>query len=200
MRQSRIVACGVVVGFGVIALACCLYLVFEPTGALDGFIWGPSSLLGEAGQCLEHDDLDGALTYANRAVRCGPESWFTYYERAGILEARGDFHEAIKDYTKAGSLGYPVALADRGRVYEKIGETEKALASYCEVLKIRAGPPSDVRSVAQHRLMQRGEDDWRRYSSTVPSLLRFFDESIERHPDNEDLKECRELILRSEQE
>ena len=45
-----------------------------------------------------------------------------------VFEARGEFPESIQDYTKVVSLRDYFALADRGRVYEKMGEFDKAAA------------------------------------------------------------------------
>jgi tetratricopeptide (TPR) repeat protein len=149
------------------------------------------------------------MRFANRAVQCRPDFWITFYARARVFEARGDFAESLRDYTKVDSLGYYDGLADRydtlaerGRVYEKMGDLEKAAAAYCEA--IRGGRDSNrssiVRGVALHRVKgPRTLGGVGRHPDAVPSLLKFINGAIERGPDNRDLRECRELILRSEE-
>ena len=198
MRQYRIVSRCIVVGFGVIALACACYLVLQLWNNLDCIwarIWGPWPLMAKAEKCLERGDFDSALKFANRAVQCRPDLGVTYKVRARVLEVRGDFHESIQDYTKLVSLGEYLALANRGRVHEKMGELDKAAADYCEALR---GDRNNVRSVALHRVMGPGEYDIDRHPDAVSSLLQFINEAIAHEPDNRDLCECRELILQSE--
>jgi tetratricopeptide (TPR) repeat protein len=209
MRQHKIVGRYIVVGLGVIALACACYLVFEVWNKLD-CIWGPTPLLAEAAKCLDRGEYDSALTFANRAVRCRPDFWITYYARAHVFEARGDFAESLRDYTKADSLGYYDGLADRydtlaerGRVYEKMGEFDKAAAAYCEALRggRNSNRSSIVRGVASHRVKGPGAvGGIDRHPDAVPSLLKFIDAAIERHPDNRDLRRCRELIVDEEKQ
>jgi tetratricopeptide (TPR) repeat protein len=202
MNQHRTVGRCIVVGLGVIALACACYLVLgNKLDAIWYTIWGPYPLLGKAEKCLERGDFDGALRFANRAVQCRPDMEVTYDVRAHVFEARGEFRESIQDYTKVVSFRDYFALADRGRVYEKMGEFDKAAADYCEVLRsgrTKSGGSSNVRLVAFHRVMGPGEHGIERYPDAVPSLLKFINEAIKREPDDRGLRECRELILRSE--
>ena len=134
MRQYGIVRGWVVVGIGVIAMAWACYLVFGPTDTYDA-IWGPYPAMNDAHQCLRRGDFNRALAFANRAVRCRPDVQSTYRCRAMVLEARHDFGESLRDYTKVISLGDNRALIDRGRVLEKMGEHKRAAAEYCEVLR-----------------------------------------------------------------
>ena len=76
-----------------------------------------------------------------------------------------------------------------------MGLFDKAAADYCEALH---SARDDVRFVALRRVMGPGEYGIERYPDAVPSLLKFINEAIKREPDNPDLRECRELILRSE--
>lgn len=205
MRKHRFVGRCIVVGFGVIALACAGYLALELWNKFDCIwadIWGPWSLTANAEKCLERGDYDGALRCANRAVQCRPDMKVTYDVRARVYEARGEFRESIEDYTKLVSLGDYLTLARRGRVYEKMGKFDKAAADYCEVLRIgrtKSGGSSNVRLVALNRVMGPGEDDSDRHPDAVSSLLKFINEAIAKEPDNRDLRDCREMILRSEQ-
>jgi tetratricopeptide (TPR) repeat protein len=164
--------------------------------------------VAKAEKCLERGDFDGALRFANRAVQCRPDFWITYYVRAQVFEARGDFAEALRDYTKVDSLGYydgladrHDTLADRGRVYEKMGEFDKAAAAYCEALRggRNSNRSSIVRGVAVHRVKGPGAfGSIDQYPDAVSSLLKFINKAITREPDNRDLRECRKLILQSE--
>jgi tetratricopeptide (TPR) repeat protein len=206
MRQYRAVGRRIVAGFGVIALASACYLILDQWGTLDR-IWGDTRLRAKAEICLERGDFDNALNFANRAVQCSPDFWGPYYCRAQVFEARGDFAAALNDYTKVDSLRYYDGLADRfdtfadrGRVYETMGLGDKAAASYCEAL--RGGRNSNrsriVRGVAFCRVKKPGVfNDIDRHSDAVSLLLTFIEEAIKREPDNQDLRECREL-LRSE--
>ncbi len=199
MRQYRTVGRCIVLGFGVIALAFACCWIFRLRNELDA-IWGPSPLMAKAEKCVERGDFDSALKFANRAVRCRADFGKTYDVRAKVLEARGEFRESIQDYTKVVSLGYYLALADRGRVHEKMGELEKAATDYCEALRsdrTESRRSSVVRDVALHRVMGPGEYEIDRHTDPVGSLLKFFNEALEREPDNRDLRECRELILLS---
>lgn len=200
MHQHRIVGRCIVVGACVVALACACYLILGLGSKLDA-IWGPWPLMAKAEKCLERGDFDSALRFANRAVQCRPDFGKTHDVRAHVFEARGEFRESIQDYTKVVSLGGYLDLADRGRVYEKMGQLDKAAADYCEVLRsgrTKSGGSSNMRLVALTRVMGPGEHDGDRYPDAVSSLLKFINEAIKREPDNRGLRECRELILQSE--
>jgi len=203
IRQYKIVRHDVVLSLGAIALACACYSAWALRSKLD-VIWGPVPLTAKARKCLMRGDLDNALAFANRAVECSPDFWITYDTRAEVLEARGDFRESIRDYTKVVSLREYLAFADRGRVYEKMGERDKAAADYCEALLIdrtESRLASNVRGVALDRVRRPGEySGIDRHPDAVPSLLKVIEKAIERDPDNRNLRECRELILRSEVE
>lgn len=197
MRQFNLVGRRSLVGIAAIALASAIYVVLGLCGVFEAF-WGSWQFIAEAEKGLERGDLDSALKYANRAVQCNPNRWTTYDARAQVREARGELHESLQDYTKVVSLGYHLALADRGRVYEKMGELDNAAADHCQALRTNrrnSGRSVDVSGVALHRVMGPGEYNIDRYPNAVPLLLKFFDEAIERKPDNQELRECRELIV-----
>ena len=101
------------------------------------------------------------------------------------LEARDEFRESIQDYTKAVSLGYHLALADCGRVHEKMGDLHEAAADYLQALQ--SGPTgsrdcSNVRSVAVHRAMQPGDFDADLHTGAVSLLLEFMERAVARAP------------------
>jgi len=186
MRQYGVTGCGIVVGFVLIALASACYLIFGD------IFWGPWPLSAKALKSLERGEMDSALMFANRAVQSRPEMAMTYRVRAEVRETRSEFREAIEDYTKAFLLGRDVTgLVDRGRVHEKMGEFGNAAADYCQALR----SDRDVRYIALGRVMGPSEHNTDRYPDAVSSLLKFFNQAIEREPDNQDLRECRELIL-----
>ncbi len=133
--KARCVSLRMVVGLVVLATVSAGYVTLEPRGVFDGVLWSSDPLVSSAENSLRRGELLNALTFANRAVHCDPDSDLTYYIRAAVREARGEFQESLQDYTKAASLGYHFALADRGRNYEKLGQFDKAAASYCEVLR-----------------------------------------------------------------
>jgi tetratricopeptide (TPR) repeat protein len=177
--------------------------VFTSAPYLIPYIKGPVYLTGKAHKCLRRGDLDNALAFANRAVQFGPDFSHTYETRAEVLEARGDFRASIRDYTKVISLREYGALAQRGRVYENMGEHDNASADYCEALLIdrtESRLAFNVGCVALDRVRRPGEYSSieQRHPDAVSSLLKFIEEAIEGDPDNQDLRECRELILRSE--
>jgi hypothetical protein len=72
-----------------------------------------------------------------------------------------------------------------------MGEFANAAADYCLALRRH----HDVRYIALGRLMEPSELNTDRYPDSISSMLNFFNQAIEREPDNQDLRECRELIL-----
>jgi tetratricopeptide (TPR) repeat protein len=148
-------------------------------------------------KCLMRGDFDNVLAFADRAVQCAPNFPHAHEVRGEVLEVRGEFREAIGEYTKVASARDYHGLVSRGRVYEKIGERDKAAADYCDaVLSNRTGLYVDI--VASHRVRRPGYYPVEAQPDAIPSLLKFIGEAIEREPDNRDLRECRKLILSSE--
>ena len=150
-------------------------------------IWAPTPLVARAEECLE------ARGFRQRPEVCQssgpvPPRLLDYILRsAQVFEARGEFAESVRDYTKVDSLGYYDGLADRydtladrGRVYEKMGVFDKAAASYCEALRggRNSNRSSIVRGVALHRVKGPGEYDSDRHPDALSSLLKFINEAI----------------------
>jgi hypothetical protein len=76
---------------------------------------------------------------------------------------------------------------------------DKATADYCEALL--GDHTYSVDFVAFKRVKRPGEhSDGDGHPDAVPSLRKFIEEAIEGDPENRKLRECRELILRSESE
>ncbi len=204
MRQHRTVGCWITVGFAVLALACTCFLIWGLWSNFDclwATIWGPKSLVAKAEECLERGDYDNALRFANRAVQCRPDRKLPYGIRAMVLEKRGEYREAVQDYTTLVSRGDFLQLTDRGRLYEKMGELDKAVTDYCRVLRsgrTKSGGSSHVRFVALSRVMGPDEYDTERHPDAVAALLKFINEAIVRQPDNRELRECRDMIRRGE--
>jgi hypothetical protein len=55
-----------------------------------------------------------------------------------------------------------------------------------------------VRFVALHHVMGPDEYDTERHPDAVALLLKFINEAIARQPNNQELRECRDMILRSD--
>lgn len=200
MQTARIIGCRIVVGLVIAGMASALYFVLERSGVFDAYS-GPMPLMASAQKCLERGDFESALTFANRAVQCRPDWSATYHVRGEVREARGEFREAIQDYSMVVSQNYYLALADRGRVYEKMGDVDRAAADFCDAIRksrFDSRRFGDVRAVALRRLMGPGDYNIDMHPDAVDSLLQFFNEAIERDADDLKLLECRDLILQSE--
>lgn len=194
MGQNRITIRRTGIWLGVIALVCVSCWILAGT---IGTIWydfsGPSGLTRKAYACLERGDCKGAIEFANRAVKCRPEIEMTLSTRATVLEKCGDLQRAVEDYTKITKLRSSyLPYSHRGRFYENMGELDKAAADYCtDIYRVE-----NVRSVALNRVRGPFDDLNQQHPDAVPSLLKFINEAIARNPENRDLRECREVILK----
>lgn len=162
-------------------------------------IWGPNRLITRAQKCLGRGDFDQALAFADRAVLCSPRLWITHYERAKVLEARGEFDESIKAYLAVDSLDLKrnYTLPDRGRVLEKMGESKKAARCYCEAILNNPKTSSAVSRVALQRALGPGHHATN--ADAVSSLLKFLESVQEQEPDNSVLAECCEAVRRKKE-
>lgn len=81
---------------------------------------------------LKDDNLAGALSDLNNAIKLDPKFARAYPNRGNVKLSRGDLDGAIADYDRAIDLDPKLAVADfnRGRAYDKKGDASKAIADY----------------------------------------------------------------------
>ena len=75
-------------------------------------------------------DYDIMLRDYDQVIRLRPDFSYALYNKANILCAQKEWHDAINNYTKAIAIDEDFAEAyfNRGLTYVYIGETEKGLA------------------------------------------------------------------------
>ncbi|MGX4803987.1 tetratricopeptide repeat protein [Bradyrhizobium guangdongense] len=85
------------------------------------------------------EDLDKAVEDYSRAIDIDPEFAEGYFQRAGLLSAKGSSAEAIADYGKAIEAGHKASSAYycRGLLWQRTGEAgkEKALADFAGAIQ-----------------------------------------------------------------
>jgi tetratricopeptide (TPR) repeat protein len=81
----------------------------------------------------ETGDLPGARADLDEAVRLDPKHADAWYDRGSVLASLGEHKAAIEDYDQAATLAPKLrgkVLARQGQSWERLGDTERALAAY----------------------------------------------------------------------
>lgn len=79
-------------------------------------------------KAIEKKQFDDGLVACNEALRLDPRHGPTYAIRGDIWSLKGNFDAALRDFTQAGNLAPDnwMILYNRGRLYDTMGESEKA--------------------------------------------------------------------------
>ncbi|GBU21202.1 hypothetical protein R80B4_01091 [Fibrobacteres bacterium R8-0-B4] len=86
--------------------------------------------------------LDFAIADYTEAIRLNPDNAMAYYDRGGTYKNKGDFDNAIANYTEAiarlgpGDLNIALAHFCRGNAYKEKDEIKNARADYEEAIRL----------------------------------------------------------------
>jgi len=133
---------------------------------------------------LGEGDVDTALDWADRAIEADPNFYPAYRVRGRAWEMKGEFHEAIEDFTKLSAFdsdGY----VERGRTYEKLGRLDMAARDYCRAIENKVVSRNSATLFSIARAFPHYTTD----GAAVDDTIAFFAKAIKRDPDNARLRE-----------
>jgi tetratricopeptide (TPR) repeat protein len=127
-------------------------------------------------QCREGNNLDGAMSYYNKAIELDPKFAVAYSGRGIVKKSRGDLDGALADFNEAIELkeDLPVTHMRRAAVKEAKGDSEGALSDYNRAIELKPD------SAMAHN--NRGE--LRRKKGDADGALEDYNRAIELKPDS----------------
>ncbi|MED5618529.1 DUF3857 domain-containing protein [Ideonella sp. BN130291] len=104
------------------------------------------ALCDRAEALAERGRADAGLADANEAVRVAPVSGRAYQCRANLLFAKGEFAQAVPDYSRALSLGQEAygVLYRRGHARFYAGQYDAAAADFSKAATLRRGSGNET--------------------------------------------------------
>jgi tetratricopeptide (TPR) repeat protein len=110
-----------------------------------------------------------AIEAYNQSIAIEPEHGHVYYNRGIGFMRQERFEEAIRDYSKAISLGFTFAYSNRGIIYGAQGELEKALFDFDKAIEVN---PRDAIAYAYRGQVHQDSGEYEKARSDFDTAIK----------------------------